>query len=70
MRWTDRQRAMLLEMGIRLWPDAPSKGPSEAAQTHLEVKPAVQPRTRPRKAVLTRMWSMRKPWFLRKARLR
>ena len=25
MRWTDRQRAMLLEMGIRLWPEKPGE---------------------------------------------
>jgi hypothetical protein len=30
----------------------------------------VQARTRGASAGLTRMWSMRSPWFLRKARLR
>jgi len=47
MRWTDRQRAMLLEMGIRLWPDATSNGASEAAETQLEVKSAQHALTPP-----------------------
>ena len=43
MRWTEPQRAMLLEMGIRLWPEAPqgeavATAPSPAA-AHPESTP-------------------------------
>jgi uracil-DNA glycosylase family 4 len=31
MSWTDRQRSMLAEMGIRLWPDPPRDGPAPLA---------------------------------------
>jgi DNA polymerase len=45
MRWTERQRAMLTEMGIRLWPEAPDSDVSVA--TPEPARPSAEPTPAP-----------------------
>jgi uracil-DNA glycosylase len=44
MRWTERQRAMLTEMGIRLWPEAPDTDLAVATPEPARATEAAPPR--------------------------
>ena len=62
MAWTERQRQMLQEMGIRLWaPVAPAERRRDAAaRSEREVRPGRDPRRAP--PPLPRCRHPQRPW--------
>ena len=54
MRWTERQRAMLMEIGVRLWPEAEDAEPvAVAAEVAVAPPPHTKSRSCGRKACFT-----------------